>query len=123
MSDASPTTNPARAFLATREQARRARVHERLVRVRQSLPELARILFALGATRVWVFGSVAHGDFDEGSDLDLAVAGLPPSSFIDARVALGARCPIPFDLVELERVPASLREAILAEGQELARDD
>lgn len=123
MSDVAPTPSPARAFLAAREEASRARARDRLARVRGVLPELARVLFAFGAARVWVFGSVAQGDFDEGSDLDLAVAGLPPASFIAARVALGARCPIPFDLVELERAPASLREVILAEGQELARDD
>ncbi|HRE89527.1 MAG TPA: nucleotidyltransferase domain-containing protein [Myxococcota bacterium] len=84
-----------------------------------ALPELARALRALGAQRVWVFGSVEDGSFDDGSDLDLAVHGLPPERFLAARVAVTDRVPVEVDLVELERAPASLRAHILATGREL----
>ena len=44
-------------------------------------------LKAAGAREVYVFGSVAKGTSDLGSDLDLAVSGLPPAVFY----RLGAR--------------------------------
>ena len=110
----SPSRTP-REFVAARDTLREAQVGERLA----ALPELARALRALGAQRVWVFGSVEDGSFDDGSDLDLAVHGLPPERFLAARVAVTDRVPVEVDLVELERAPASLRAHILATGREL----
>ncbi len=126
MSTTTPAPGTPRAFLAAREEASRRLYRDRLARVREQLQVLAQTLFALGASRVWVFGSVVHsrdGGFDEGSDLDLAVEGLPSKFFIDARVALAEHSPIPFDLVELERAPPSLRDVILTEGEELPRHE
>jgi predicted nucleotidyltransferase len=84
-----------------------------------ALPRIGAALRDLGASRVWVFGSVLGEYFDEASDLDVAVEGLPPANFFPARVSVSAVCPIDFDLVELERAPEPLRAHILAEGQEL----
>lgn len=108
-----------REFLGAREAERIRRVQERLESLRALLPDVARALIALGAARVWVFGSVEEGTFDEGSDLDLAVCGLPPEAFLDARVAVTDRVPVEVDLVELERAPPALRCHILATGREL----
>ena len=46
-------------------------------------------LKAAGAREIYVFGSTAKGTGDAASDLDLAVAGLPPSIFyrMGARVS------------------------------------
>ena len=45
---------------------------------KESLTAAAGLLRSLGATEVYVFGSAAKGEPQAGSDLDLAVSGLPP---------------------------------------------
>ena len=40
------------------------------------LPEVARLLLGMGASKVFVFGSAARGSLRDSSDLDIAVAGL-----------------------------------------------
>jgi len=71
-----------------------------------------------GATRVIVFGS-ARGDapWHEGSDLDLAVEGLPKENFWDAYYAMMDLMPseLDFDLVDIERAPDELAARILGE--------
>lgn len=118
-STTSPRTSP-REFLAAREARRRQQVRDRLATIRAALPDAATALQALGASRIWVFGSVADGTFEDGSDLDLATEGLPPESFFAARAAVGDLIPVELDLIELERAPSSLRALILNEGQELS---
>ena len=55
-----------------------------------------------GAREVYVFGSAATGTMREGSDVDLAVSGLPPGVFFralaDAATALGRE----MDLIDLD---------------------
>lgn len=69
-----------------------------------------------GATRVIVFGS-ARGDapWHEGSDLDLAVEGMPRENFWDAHDALMDVVPnvLDFDLVGIENAPPELARRIL----------
>ena len=67
-----------------------------------------------------VFGSLAHSAwFHARSDVDLAVAGIPPEAFWRAGSALDHLDPaFEFDLVALEDAPASLGEEI-ARGVEL----
>ena len=62
----------------------------------------AEALKAAGAREVYVFGSAATGRLREGSDIDLAVAGLPPERFLEAmgRAARALRRPV--DLVDLD---------------------
>ncbi len=108
-----------RRFLDNRERARQERARARASAMSEALPELCAILFEEGAARTWVFGSFVAGQIDEHSDLDIAVAGLPAARFIPARVRLSAVCPVPFDLVEIERAPESLRDEIRAHGREL----
>jgi len=115
----SELTATPREFLAAREARRLEQVRSRLEVVRAALPAAARALAALGARRIWVFGSVADGTFEDGSDLDLAVEGLPPDAFLPARVAVTDLLPVELDLVELERAPAPLRAWILADGEEI----
>lgn len=71
-----------------------------------------------GATRVIVFGS-ARGDapWHEGSDLDLAVEGLPQENFWGAYSAMIDLMPsnLDFDLVELDKAPPELAKRITGE--------
>ena len=50
-------------------------------RMQELLTRGAALLTQEGAREVYVFGSVAAGRAHEESDLDLAVAGLPPERF------------------------------------------
>jgi predicted nucleotidyltransferase len=70
-------------------------------------------LYAQGAARVWLFGSLAAGaPQDDRSDIDLAVEGLPPDRYYRMVSELDrvARCPV--DLVEMERARPALRRRI-----------
>lgn len=71
--------------------------------LRQAIQRAAAALKAAGAREVYLFGSVAKGRVREGSDIDLAVAGLPPRVFFramaEAHEALGSRN---LDLIDLE---------------------
>ena len=70
------------------------------------------------ARRVIPFGSVlGHGTWHPGSDLDLAVGGIPPEKFFQALAALGELLPpgLDVDLVDLEHAEEALRARILGE--------
>jgi predicted nucleotidyltransferase len=82
----------------------------------------ASYLYERGAGKVWLFGSVAKGRRqDERSDLDLAVAGLPPEVYFRAVSELERILDVDVDLVEVERASPVLREAIVRDGIELPR--
>ncbi len=74
-----------------------------------------------GASRVVVFGSLAHGAwFNSRSDIDLMAEGVPPDAFWRAWCALdrlGSQFEI--DLVAAEVVAGRLREEIEREGIEI----
>ena len=77
----------------------------------------ARFLKQQGATRVWLFGSLAKGRRPTvHSDFDFAVEGLPGDRFFGSVGHLLQVLPRPVDIVELERCPALLREQILEHG-------
>jgi predicted nucleotidyltransferase len=93
--------------------------------IRRLLKQVAiaaeRIKAELGATRVMLFGSLAHGAwYGADSDVDLAVEGLAGGKYLDAwRIAedlIPGRC---IDVVELETASAPLQRAIEAEGKTL----
>ena len=69
-----------------------------------------------GATEVIVFGSL-RGDtpWHDGSDLDLAVRGVPPEKLLEAYHRLEAIAPswLPFDLVAIEQADERIRDLIL----------
>jgi len=63
--------------------------------------QAAAALIEAGAREVYLFGSALHGSDSPGSDIDLAVVGLPPESFFRA-VGLARRIlRRPVDLVDL----------------------
>jgi predicted nucleotidyltransferase len=79
---------------------------------------------------VRVFGSVDGPGFHAGSDLDLAVEGLPPADLAEAQALaerqadatlarLGGQ-PVALDLIRLEALPEPWRERILGGGRVLA---
>lgn len=68
----------------------------------QLVEEAAAALKAAGAREVYVFGSAAHGTLREGSDVDLAVVGLPPQVFFRAMAKAHDALGRPLDLVDLD---------------------
>jgi len=77
----------------------------------------ARFLREQGASRVWLFGSLAKGRRPTvHSDFDFAVEGLPADRFFGSVGHLLQLLPRPVDIVEFERCPPLLREQILEHG-------
>lgn len=109
-----------RRFLERSDSAMVRRTEARAAHLRSLVPALAKDLRALGATRVWVFGSLVWGGLHPESDLDLAVLGLPPGRLIEAYDLLWQRVGVPVDLVALETCAPELRARILATGEEVS---
>jgi uncharacterized protein len=72
--------------------------------MKQLIERAVQALKAAGAREVYLFGSAARGQLRAGSDIDLAVSGLPPERFYragsQAEDALGR----PLDLIDLDEV-------------------
>jgi SAM-dependent methyltransferase len=71
----------------------------------------AAILYAHGATHVWLFGSRggSRGEWDHRSDLDLAVAGLSGPALERATEAVRRDVRLRVDVVHLESAPPPIR--------------
>jgi len=67
-----------------------------------SIQRAAEILKAEGAREVYLFGSEAIGTAGKDSDVDFAVAGLPPASFYRVVGLLSGILRRPLDLVDLD---------------------
>jgi predicted nucleotidyltransferase len=79
--------------------------------------EGAAFLYRQGATRVWVFGSVAKGRrLDFRSDIDFAVEGIAAAHFLRVGAELENLLDFPVDLIELERASAALRAQVESHG-------
>lgn len=77
----------------------------------------ARVLYARGARRVWLFGSIAKGRrLGMHSDFDFATEGLPQETYLNCLGTLLQLLPLPVDLVEIESASEMFRERIFAEG-------
>jgi predicted nucleotidyltransferase len=79
----------------------------------------AAALRAAGAREVYVFGSASKGKLRPGSDVDLAVSGLPPEVFFRAMGKASRAVGRPVDLVDLDE--DSLFTRYLKEEGELKR--
>jgi len=87
--------------------------------LRKRIEKAAQTLKAAGAREVYLFGSVATGTPHEGSDVDLAVTGLPPERFFEAMGNAGDVLQQPMDLIDLDEDTPFTR--YLKEEQELVR--
>lgn len=74
------------------------------------------------ATQVIAFGSLTQPGtvYDDHSDIDLAVSGVPAARFFRAYAAATAVCaPFSLDLIDLDACPDTMRESILTQGVKL----
>ena len=70
--------------------------------LQQAIEQAAAILKAAGADAVYLFGSTVEGPVRPDSDIDLAVAGLPPARFFQAMGQTMSVLPRSLDLVDLD---------------------
>jgi len=70
--------------------------------LRSSIERAAEALKAEGAREVYVFGSAATGRLRPGSDVDMAVSGLPPAAFFRAMSKASDALGRTLDLVDLD---------------------
>ena len=70
--------------------------------IEQAIDQAVAILKAAGAEEVYLFGSSVSGQTHLDSDIDLAVAGLPPGKFFEAMGRIQLILPRPLDLIDLE---------------------
>jgi len=80
------------------------------------IPQAVEVLRNAGAQNIYVFGSVARGTDVEGSDLDLAVEGLPPENFYKAGGKLMDEIPCRVDLIDLG-VPSAFVRRLRESGR------
>ncbi len=103
-----------------RRASGQARAELRARHLRAVTPAAATLLRErYGATRVWLFGSLAGTHVRESSDVDLAVEGMAGSCYFAALTDLMTLFGAPVDLVRLEEASPSLVERVLAEGSPL----
>lgn len=62
----------------------------------------AHVLKAAGAQEVYLFGSAASGEYDDDSDVDMAVSGLPPEIFYRATGQASCELDRSLDIVDLD---------------------
>jgi predicted nucleotidyltransferase len=105
------------AVLRQRDEARRQAAAERARIISERLPQARQILESRGATRVWLFGSLAGEAFDIDSDVDLAVESLARADYFDVLAEVRSVLGCPVDLVRIEDALPSLVERIAAEGR------
>ena len=92
---------------------------ERALLVRSRLASAVRLLRKKGASRIWLFGSLASGGHPHAaSDVDLAVEGLPAQGLMRTLLEVEEILGVDVDLVRLEEASESLRSRIAKEGEE-----
>ncbi len=76
----------------------------------------ARILKEEGATEVYLFGSAAAGEMRPGSDIDLAVRGIPPERYYRAGGKVMLAIPRPVDIIDLDS-PTPFTDYLIRKGK------
>ena len=86
------------------------------VSVEQDIERATKILREAGAREVFVFGSASRGTEWPGSDIDLAVRGLPPERFFEVVGKVISSSLRSFDLVDLDE-PNEFTEYLERKGE------
>jgi predicted nucleotidyltransferase len=97
------------ATFRRRLTAERSRAANRAAELSRRAEEAAATLVGkCGATRVWLFGSLAWGEAHAGSDVDLLVEGLPSEAWSVACALAEAVVQAPVDLIRVEEASPEL---------------
>jgi len=87
--------------------------------IKSDLGKAIKILKEEGCEEIYLYGSIAEDRFDEESDIDLAVKGIPSGEFFRVLGRLMLELDHPVDLVDLENDEDFSR--FLKEEEELIR--
>jgi hypothetical protein len=94
------------------------------MRPSEALPKhreaIRQLVLEAGMANPRVFGSVLHGDDEEGSDLDLLVDPAPRTSLMDLaglQIEIEARTGVKVDLLTPKCLPLKFRQRVLDEAQ------
>lgn len=85
----------------------------------EAVLEAADMLIGVGASQVFVFGSLVRGKLRPDSDIDMAVSGLPAKVYFSAVGRASDILGRPADLVDLDDDTALVRHLLVS--QELIR--
>jgi uncharacterized protein len=116
-SNSSPYIERWKHRLALQQEQNQALAHQ----ARQKLPQLIQLLTdRFHATQIILFGSLAKGTFRQGSDIDLAVAGIPPENYFSAIAATNRLSDsFPIDLKPLEDLDPHFFQRVIQTGEYL----
>jgi hypothetical protein len=78
----------------------------------ERLRAAAALLFDMGASEVFVFGSAARNELRPQSDVDIAVKGLPPARFFAAASQAADALGRPVDLMDLDDPTPTVRYVV-----------
>jgi predicted nucleotidyltransferase len=103
------------------QQANQQRQNRALAdQARLELEQIVQFLLeAYPVQQIILFGSLVKGQFGSTSDIDLAVAGLPSSSFFEAYGAITRLTQFKVDLKPLESLHPHFRRRVLKQGEKL----
>lgn len=76
-------------------------------------------LKSLGCKEIILFGSLAIGDADEFSDIDLAVSGISPRTYFKTVAEISSKVGCKVDLITMDYISENFREKIRKEGRTL----
>ena len=110
-----PDVDPLEERIRIRQRSDSARAEARLAK----LPRAVALLRALGAERVWLFGSLTTGTTHDGSDVDLMVSGLPAHERTSAWLGLEDLFETSVDLVPEEATSLAFRDAVHRRGRDI----
>jgi predicted nucleotidyltransferase len=86
-------------------------------KIQKKLATAIEYLKSMGCKEVILFGSFVDGTFNEHSDIDLAVSGIPPRKYFKAVAVLPSIINHKIDLVALDYISNDFHEKIRKEGE------
>lgn len=84
---------------------------------RNDIQKATAILKSAGCSEVYIFGSLAEGDFSNVSDIDIAVKGLPNQLFFKLGGRLMMELSHNVDIIELDDPKSRFSQHILERGR------
>lgn len=72
------------------------------VSYQKDIKKAIQILKENGATEIYIFGSIANGNFNENSDIDIAIRGINEKDFYKVASILMFELQNEFDLIDLD---------------------
>jgi predicted nucleotidyltransferase len=113
-----PSEQQTAAILRKRAVKARAEQFARSNEAREIVEQTVRELVKPPA-EVWLIGSLAWGGVGERSDVDLVISGVDPRVALQVEVHIARTLDAEVDLLNLEHLPTSFKDRVLAEGVKL----